>query len=460
MNKQHPHERVKNFNEVALGLTEEEAVAEAARCLQCKKPFCVTGCPVEIDIPRFLLAVKERRFYDAAAILRERNSLPAITGRVCPQEDQCEKECVLAKKGRAIDIGGIERFVADWEARQTKISTGGSGAKSPAAKGLKVAVIGSGPAGLTCAADLAKMGYAVTIFESLHKAGGVLEYGIPNFRLPKEIIAREVGYIKSLGVQVEVNILVGKTISLGQLRSQGFKAFFVATGAGLPHFLGIPGENLNGVYSANEFLTRVNLMKAYLFPKYDTPVKTGKNILVIGGGNVAMDAARSAKRLGAEHVKIVYRRTESEMPARRDEIENAKEEGVEFEFLAAPVRIVGTEEGWVKELVCLRNKLGDPDSGGRRKPVPVPGSEFGIPADTVICAVGQDPNPIFVRSVKNLELHREGTIKADPQTGKTSIEDVFAGGDIVTGAATVILAMGAGKRAARAIDEYLKKSGA
>lgn len=457
MREQDPKKRVNNFKEVTLGYTDEEALKEAERCLACKKPFCSKGCPVEIDIPKFIQDIKEKRMADAVNTLKDRNSLPAICGRVCPQEDQCEKECILGKKGKAINIGTLERFVADWEMQNKDKTKRIEPTTVKNHKNTKVAVVGGGPAGLTCAADLAKMGYDVTIFESLHKAGGVLVYGIPEFRLPKKTIDIEIDYIKSLGVDLQVNMVIGKNITIDRLREKGYKAFFVGTGAGLPYFLGIDGENLNGVYSANEFLTRINLMKAYLFPEYDTPVKVGRKVAVIGAGNVAMDSARCAKRLGAEEVVIVYRRTEEEMPARKAEIEHAKEEGIKFELLTSPLKIFGTDDGWVKSMECKRNKLGEPDSSGRRSPVPIEGSEFIINVDTVVCAIGQGPNPLLPDSVKDLKRNRKKGIEADHQTGVTSVKDIFAGGDIVTGAATVIQAMGAGKRAARSIDNYLSK---
>ncbi len=467
MREQDPKKRIKNFDEVALGYSEKEAVKEAERCISCKKPLCVAGCPVEIDIPKFIKAVKNKKFKDAIKIIKEKNSLPAVCGRVCPQEDQCEKVCVLGKKGKAINIGALEKFVADQEISQKsklKSPTEGSPEQSRGinhnskvkSKDKKVAIIGSGPAGLTCAADLVKLGYDVTVFESLHKPGGVLVYGIPNFRLPKNIIDIEVDYIKSLGVNLEVNMVIGKSIGINGLREMGFKAFFVGTGAGLPYFLGIEGESLNGVYSANEFLTRVNLMKAYLFPEYDTPVKVGNKVAVIGAGNVAVDSARCAKRLGAKEVVIVYRRTEIEMPARAAEIEHAKEEGIKFELLTNPVKIFGDDEGWVISMECLRNKLGEPDSSGRRRPVPIEGSEFTIDIDTIVCAIGQGPNPLLLNTIKDLKLTKKKNIDADHGSGTTSVKDIFAGGDIVTGTATVIAAMGAGKRAARSIDRYLK----
>ena len=457
MREQPPHERIKNFNEVALGLTEEEAVQEAKTCTQCKKASCVGGCPVEIDIPSFIDYVAKGEFEKALAKIREKNSLPAICGRVCPQEDQCEKVCILAKSKSAVGIGNLERFVADWGMnKNSKLKTQKSKPKSNNhSKKDKVAVIGSGPAGLTCAGDLAKMGHDVTIFESLHKPGGVLTYGIPEFRLPKEIVDIEAGYVKSLGANIEVNFLVGRTKGIDELKSDGFKAFFIGIGAGLPYFLGVEGENLNGIYSANEFLTRTNLMKSYLFPEYDTPIRIGEHVGVIGAGNVAMDSARCALRLGAKEVYIIYRRTESEMPARIDEIKRAKEEGIRFELLTHPTRFFGDEKGWVKEAELLKNQLGEPDASGRRRPVPLKGSETRMKLDTVICAIGQGPNPLLPSTLPDLKLNEDGDIMVDDNM-MTSIEGVFAGGDIVTGAATLIEAMGAGKKATQAIDRYLR----
>lgn len=454
MRTQDPQQRIKNFEEVALGLTEEEAIAEAKRCLLCKKAFCAGECPVEIDIPAFIVYVATGNFENAFAKIREKNALPAVCGRVCPQEDQCEKVCIQAKKGGVIGVGGLERFVADWGIKNSlrlKVQAG----KGGVSKKHKVAIVGSGPAGLTSAGDLALKGYDVTIFESLHKPGGVLVYGIPEFRLPKSIVEHEIDYIKSLGVKIELNFLVGRTRTIEELKKEGFKAFFVAIGAGLPYFLGVEGENLNGVYSANEFLTRTNLMKAYRFPEYDTPVKVGSSVGVIGAGNVAMDSARCALRLGAKDVHIIYRRSEKEMPARIDEIHRAKEEGVKFELLTHPVRFFGDENGWIQGAELLRNKLGEPDSSGRRKPVPVKGSEFRMKLDTVICAIGQGSNPLLPSTLPDLKLTENGTIIVDSNL-MTSIEGIFAGGDIVTGAATVIAAMGAGRRAASSIDRYLK----
>jgi len=453
MPKQSPQERIKNFNPVALGLSKVQAVAEAKRCLQCKDSPCVKGCPVEIDIPAFIKLLAEGRFKQAGEKIKERNNLPAVCGRVCPQETQCELSCILGKKGSPIAIGVLERFATDWQLGQFRVKKTLSIKKRQPAK---VAVVGSGPAGLTCAGDLAKMGYKATVFESLHKPGGVLVYGIPEFRLAKKIIETEIGYIKSLGVTFEENTLVGKTFSLEELLTQRhYKAVFIAVGAGLPQFLGIPGENLDRVYSANEFLTRVNLMKAYLFPDYDTPVNIGRRIAVIGGGNVAFDAARCALRLGGDEVFIVYRRSEKEMPARVEEIENAKEEGVKLRLLTLPVKIIGDAQGYVKAMECLKMRLGEIDASGRRRPVPVEGSQFTLDVDTVIVAIGQRPNPLLARATPGLKTARGGTIEVNEKTQETCLRGVYAGGDIATGAATVISAMGAGKRAAKAIDEYI-----
>ncbi len=450
MREQSPQERIKNFNEVPFGYTEEEAVLEANRCLSCKKPPCVSGCPVEIDIPGFIAKIKEKKFREAARILKDKNCLPAICGRVCPQEEQCEKFCVLGKKFEPCAIGRLERFVADWEADQgVEIPEKGK------PTGKRIAVVGSGPAGLTVAGDLAKMGHEVTIFEALHKPGGVLVYGIPEFRLPKAIVQREVDFVKALGVKVILNFVVGKTKTVDELLLD-FDAVFIGTGAGLPWFMNIPGENASGIYSANEYLTRVNLMKAYLFPEYDTPVVKGKRVAVIGGGNVAMDAARTALRLGAEKSMIIYRRGREELPARIEEIIRAEEEGVEFHFLTLPVRYITDERGWVKEMECIKMTLGEPDASGRRRPIPCPGSEFRIPVDTVVCAIGQSPNPLIPQTTPGLSIGKHGNIIADERTGKTTKKGVFAGGDIVSGAATVILAMGAGRISARYIDEYVK----
>jgi glutamate synthase (NADPH) small chain len=450
MGKQEPGARIRNFNEVALGYTLEEARSEASRCLGCKTKPCVSGCPVDIDIPRFIGQIREGRTLDAIRTIKEKNALPAICGRVCPQEEQCEVKCVLAKKGEAVAIGRLERFAADSE------PPGHDGLiAAPKPTGKRVAVVGAGPAGLTAAGELAKLGHEVTLFEALHKPGGVLVYGIPEFRLPKAVVQRECDYVGRLGVRLRANVVVGKSLNLDELLADGFDAAFIGTGAGLPYFMNIPGENLNGVYSANEFLTRVNLMKAYRFPEYDTPVYRGKRIAVIGGGNVAMDSARSALRLGADRVYLVYRRAREQMPAREEEIENAFEEGVIPKLLTNPVRVIGDESGWVGGLECVRMELGEPDDSGRRRPVPVPGSEFTLDVDMTVMAIGQGPNPLLLSSLPDLALTKWGHIAADPETGKTSKRGVFAGGDIVTGAATVILAMGAGKKAALAIDRYL-----
>ncbi len=450
MPEQPAEERRKNFNEVALGYTKEDALAEASRCLSCKEPKCVEGCPVNVDIPGFIKLVCEEDFSGAIEKIKGTNALPAICGRVCPQETQCEALCVLGKKGQPVAIGRLERFCADYERQQ-----GVKVPEVPEPTGKKVAIVGSGPAGLTAAADLAKLGHKVTIFESLHKAGGVLSYGIPEFRLPKEIVRQEVEYIKQLGVEFRPNYIIGRIKTLDELCDE-FDAVFLGTGAGLPSFMGIPGENFNGVYSANEFLTRVNLMKAY-DAEYDTKVRLGKQVVVVGGGNVAMDAARSALRLGADEVSIVYRRGEDEMPARREEIEHAKEEGIIFRLLTNPVRILGDEKFNVTAIECIKMELGEPDKSGRRSPVPVEGSEFTIPAEVVVIAIGTSPNPIIFKGSEGLEQNKRGTVVADEETGATSKCGVFAGGDVVTGAATVISAMGAGKKAAKAIDEYLKE---
>lgn len=457
MFKQSPKERVHNFKEVALGYNEEQAFREASRCLQCKKASCIKGCPVEIDIPAFIAKIKEKDFLGAILKIKEKNSLPAVCGRVCPQENQCEKECILAKKNKPIDIGSLERFVSDWEMKETFHSNLQQEVASRNITTLpRVAIVGSGPAGLTCAADLAKLGYRVTIFEALHKPGGVLVYGIPEFRLPKVIVKREVEYIKHLGVEVKSNQVIGKTFTIDDLFKQEYEAIFLGIGAGLPSFMNIPGENLNGVYSANEFLTRANLMKAYLFPDYATPIKRGEKVAVIGGGNVAMDSARVALRLGAEHVYVVYRRSLEEMPARREEIKNAQEEGIDMQFLTVPIRILGNKEGWVRGIECRKVKLGKPDESGRRRPLPIEDSEFKLEVDEVIIAIGTKANPLLPSTVPDLKLSSKGYIITEEKTGKTSKEKVWAGGDIVTGSATVIEAMGVGKRAAKSIDKCLK----
>jgi glutamate synthase (NADPH/NADH) small chain len=449
MPKQEPKVRAKNFNEVALGYTEEQAIEEANRCLQCMKPQCVQGCPVEINIPAFIKCVRDRRYAEGIAEIKKKNALPAVCGRVCPQEEQCQVKCVFGKIGEPVSIGRLERFLADWERGR-----GFTLPEKAPPTGKKVAVVGAGPAGLTVAADLANLGHDVVMFEALHLPGGVLVYGIPEFRLPKSIVRAEVDYIEKLGVDLRLGYLVGRTHTIPELLKNGIDAVFIGSGAGLPQFMGLPGENLGGIYSANEFLIRVNLMKAYAFPEYDTPIRVGKHVVVIGGGNVAMDSARSALRLGAEEVCIVYRRSREELPARKEEIENAEEEGVICKFLAAPTRFIGDEKGWVKAMECICMELGPPDESGRRRPVPIKGSEFTMDTDTVIVAVGRTPNPIIQRTTEGLVVTKWGTIVAD-ENGKTSLEGVYAGGDIVTGEATVISAMGAGKKAAKAMHEYL-----
>ncbi len=457
MREQPPEVRRKNFNEVPYGYSEDEALEEASRCLQCKNKPCISGCPVNIDIPAFIKAITEEDYQRAIDIIHQTNSLPCITGRVCPQEDQCQAVCTVGKIGEPVSIGRLERFVADWELeRKLKgITTNEDYLNKIEKKGINVAVIGSGPAGLTCAADLAKMGYNVTIFEGFHEPGGVLVYGIPEFRLPKAIVKAEIDELKKLGVRFITNALIGRVLTIKDLFNQGYKAVFIGTGAGLPKFMDIPGENLNGIYSANEFLTRVNLMKAYLEGEYDTPVLRGKRVAVIGGGNVAMDAARTALRLGAEQVYLIYRRTENEMPARIEEIHHAKEEGIKFLTLTNPVRYIGDERGFVKQVECLKMELGEPDASGRRSPVPIKGSEFILDIDEAIVAIGTTPNPMIQRTTSELKFKKGGEIDTD-EWGRTSMPGVFAGGDIVTGAATVVTAMGAGKKAAIAIDEYIK----
>jgi len=449
--EQDPKVRAHNFEEVCYGYNQEEALLEASRCLNCRTPRCVQHCPVGIHIPEFIAQVKAGAFAEAAAVIARDSSLPAVCGRVCPQETQCEGSCILGVKGEPVAIGKLERFVADWSREN-----GGVPLEKAPSKGIKVAVVGSGPSGLACASDLAKLGYDVTIFEVLHKAGGVLQYGIPEFRLPKErVVEPEIDSVRALGVQIETNVVIGRTLTVDDLLDrEGFKAVFVGSGAGLPRFMGIPGESLNGVFSANEFLTRSNLMKAY-DPSSDTPIFVGKRVAVVGGGNVAMDAARTALRLGSD-VTIVYRRTEKELPARAEEVHHAREEGIDFKMLTNPVEILGDENGWVRALRCIQMELGEPDASGRRSPVPVPGSEFEIPVDEVIMALGTSPNPLISSTTKGLETERHGCIVAD-EAGATSRPGVFAGGDAVTGAATVILAMGAGRRAAAAIDAYLRK---
>jgi len=453
MPRQDPKARGKNFNEVALGYSPEQALAEANRCIQCKKRNCVEGCPVEVDIPDFIKALREGDMPEAVRILKSKNALPGVCGRVCPQETQCESVCSLNKMGAPIAIGRLERYVADWERR----NKGGENPKPtpPPPTGKKVAVVGSGPAGLTAAADLARAGHSVTIFEALHVAGGVLMYGIPEFRLPKEIVRSEADFVTSLGVELKLDQVVGRIATIDELLADGYQAVFLGTGAGLPMFLNIPGENLNGVYSANEFLTRVNLMKAYLFPEYDTPVKLGRRVAVIGGGNVAMDSARCALRLGAEKVYILYRRSEAEMPARHEEVENAQEEGIDFRLLTNPKRFIGNEQNCLVSIECYQMELGEPDDSGRRRPIVKEGSEFTIDVDVAVVALGTTPNPLIAGTTKGLETKGRGTVVADEETGRTVKDKVWAGGDIVTGAATVISAMGAGKRAAADIDRYL-----
>jgi glutamate synthase (NADPH/NADH) small chain len=456
MPKQDPAVRRRNFDEVALGFTYKQATAEASRCLNCRNKPCVSGCPVSVDIPGFIALIKEGKVEDAFAKIRETNSLPAICGRVCPQENQCEARCVLGKSGQPVAIGALERFVADY--CREKDGTFARKAVKPIAltNRAKVAVVGSGPAGLTAAADLALLGYEVTVFESLHEFGGVLRYGIPEFRLPKAILDYEIDYIRSLGVRFVPDAIVGKTITTDDLTALGYRAVFIGTGAGLPYFLGIPGENLIGVYSANEYLTRSNLMKAYLFPEHETPIRRGKRVAVIGGGNVAIDSARTALRLGADEVFVVYRRSRAEMPARAEEIINAEEEGVTLVLLTSPVEIVGDDSGQVVALECIRNQLGEPDASGRRRPVPIEGSEYAIDVDTVIVAIGQGPNPLFTEATPSLLTDERGYIVVDADTGATNLNGFYAGGDIVTGAATVIAAMGAGRKAAKAIHRYLR----
>ncbi|WP_461833600.1 NADPH-dependent glutamate synthase [Desulfothermus sp.] len=451
MPEQPPEVRRRNFKEVPLGYTPELAMKEASRCLQCKKPACREGCPVGVDIPGFIKFIREGQFDKAIRKIWEKNSLPAICGRVCPQEAQCEGNCVLGKKGEPVAIGNLERFAADYEREH------GSGELPPKAPptGKKVAVIGSGPSGLTVAGDLILKGHEVTVFEAFHKGGGVLVYGIPEFRLPKDIVASELKNLERLGVKFEYNVVVGKTITIDELFEQGYDAIYIGVGAGLPRFLNIPGENLVGIYSANEYLTRANLMKAYLFPEYDTPIAKGKNVVVIGAGNVAMDSARTAMRLGADSVKIVYRRSREEMPARLAEIHHAEEEGIEFHLLTNPIEFLGDDEGRVRGMRCIKMELGEPDESGRRRPVPIEGSEFEMECDLVVISVGAGANPVLTKATEGLELNKWGYIVADPETGKTKKKGVWAGGDIVTGQATVILAAGAGRKASDSIHQYL-----
>lgn len=450
MPEQDPNIRNKNFEEVAMGYTQELAIEEATRCINCKHRPCVNGCPVNVAIPDFIARIAAGDFAGAYAKIKESNALPAVCGRVCPQESQCESLCVRGIKHEPVAIGRLERFVADWAMQNLTDAQ-----QKPESNGHKVAVVGAGPSGLTVAGDLARKGYEVTVFEAFHKPGGVLVYGIPEFRLPKEIVSKEIAQLKELGVKIETNFVVGRTRTVDELIEDGFEAVFVGSGAGLPSFMNIPGENLNGVYSANEYLTRINLMKAY-DASYDTPMKKYKSVAVIGGGNVAMDAARSAKRMGADNVYIVYRRGEKELPARLEEIHHAKEEGIVFKFLTAPLEVLGTDDGWVKGLSCIEMELGEPDQSGRRRPVPVKGSEHEVEVDCVIVAIGTSPNPLIRTTTPGLDTNKWGCIVVeDEKNGKTSKEGVYAGGDAVTGAATVILAMGAGKGAAQAIDEYI-----
>jgi glutamate synthase (NADPH/NADH) small chain len=449
MRKQEPKVRVKNFNEVALGYNEEEALEEASRCLQCVKPQCVSGCPVEVSIPEFVKCIRERKYAEGIAKLKEKNALPAVCGRVCPQEEQCQAKCLVGKIGQPVSVGRLERYLADWER-----DNGFQLPEKAKPTGKKVAIVGAGPAGLTAATDLVKLGHEVTMFEALHLAGGVLSYGIPEFRLPKAIVQNEVNYIQKLGVDLRVGNLVGRTHTIPELMKNGYEAVFIGSGAGLPQFTGVPGENLGGIYSANEFLIRNNLMKAYKFPEYDTPIRIGKHVVVIGGGNVAMDCARVSMRLGSD-VCLLYRRSRDELPARKEEIENAEEEGLVCKFLAAPLEFYGDEKGWVKSMECLAMELGAPDEKGRRSVKPIPASEFTMETDTVIVAIGQTPNPIIQRTTEGLQVNpRHGTIIVD-ENGKTTLDGVYAGGDVATGAATVISAMGMGKKAAKAMHEYL-----
>ncbi|MFH2035930.1 MAG: NADPH-dependent glutamate synthase [Candidatus Zixiibacteriota bacterium] len=452
MPQQDPKVRVTNFKEVPFGLTPEMAQMEASRCLECKKPVCVDGCPVEVDIPGFIKLVMEGRFGDAAKRIKRTNALPAICGRVCPQEEQCEQVCIIGKKHKPVAIGYLERFVADWEREHNLVEY----PEIPAQTGKKIAIVGSGPAGLTVAADLVKLGHKIVMYEALHKPGGVLVYGIPEFRLPKAIVAAEVAYLEKLGVEVNNSYVVGKLDTVDELMNEmGFDAVFIATGAGLPNFMKIEGENLNGIYSANEFLTRSNLMAAYDFPNMDTPIFVGDNVAVLGGGNTAMDSIRTALRLGAKNGYIIYRRSRNEMPARIEEVHHAEEEGVQFNFLTSPVKYIGDDDGWVKEMECVKYELGEPDASGRRRPVPIPGSNFRIPIDTVVVAVGNSSNPLIPQTTKGLETNKWGNITVNESTMMTSRKGVFAGGDIVTGGATVILAAGAGKIAARAMHKYV-----
>lgn len=452
MPEQAPQRRITNFEEVALGYDDGQAVLEASRCLQCKKPVCIAGCPVGIDIPAFVDRVAQGDFIRAAEIIRTKNALPAVCGRVCPQESQCELVCVMGKKYQPIAIGRLERFVADYVREQ---SNGKPSINILDKKSKSVAVVGGGPAGLTVAGELIQLGYRVTVFEALHKLGGVLVYGIPEFRLPKAILQAEVDQLAEMGVEFRTNHVVGRTELVDELLGR-YDAVFIGTGAGLPYFMNVPGENLNGVYSANEFLTRLNLMRAYRFPEWDTPIKVGKRVAVIGGGNTAMDAVRTAKRMGAEHAYLVYRRSRTELPARAEEVHHAEEEGIEFRFLEAPVAVIGNRKGWVTHIELIKMQLGEPDESGRRRPAPIENSNYTLEVDTVVVAIGQGPNPLIPRTTPGLKTGKHGIITIDPETGATSKPGVFAGGDVATGGATVILAMGAGKKAAKAIHEYLR----
>ena len=452
MPEQDPKKRVHNFNEVPTGYTKEIAMAEASRCIQCKKPSCVAGCPVDVKIPEFIQLIAEGHFIEAAWKLKETNALPAVCGRVCPQEDQCEKLCILGKKGDPVAVGRLERFAADFERESGNIVI--PEVASPTGK--KIAVVGAGPAGLTIAGDLVKLGHDVTIFEALHKSGGVLIYGIPEFRLPKAIVDAEVNYLEKLGAKIVTDAAIGRLKTVDDLFAEGFHAVFLGVGAGAPVFMNIPGENLSGIYSANEYLTRSNLMKAYLFPEYDTPIVRGKNVAVIGGGNVAMDSVRTALRLGADNAYIIYRRSEVELPARKEEVHHAHEEGVQFKILHNPVEYIGDENGWVKQIKCIRMELGEPDASGRRRPISIKGSEFTIDVDTVVVAIGTEANPVIPKTTPGLDVNKWGYIVTKGEAGETSREGVYAGGDIVTGSATVILAMGAGRQSANAIDAYVR----
>jgi len=454
MREQPASERVRNNDEVPFGYSPKEAVLEADRCLMCKKPKCIDGCPVEIDIPGFIKFIQEENYKDGIKLLKEKNILPAICGRVCPQEEQCEKECILGVKNEPVAIGRLERFLADWEAEQGEAKL----PRKPKSTGKKIVIVGAGPAGITAAADLVRMGHKVDMYEALHEPGGVLVYGIPEFRLPKKIVFREINYLERLGVKIYMDHVIGKIKSIDELL-QEYDAVFLGTGAGLPWFLEVPGENLNGVYSANEYLTRANLMKAYLFPKYKTPITRGKLVATVGGGNVAMDCARTALRLGAEKSFIIYRRSRTEMPARDEEIHHAEEEGVIFQNLSNPAKFIGDENNWVKEVDCIQMELGEPDDSGRRRPVPIPDANFIVPVDVVVIAIGNSPNPLIPSTTPDIEEGKWGNIVTDPETGKTSKPGVFAGGDVATGAATVILAMGAGKVAARNIHQYVMEGG-